>query len=282
MAQLTTFLNKELNVLQKIAYDMLRLDILKPQSVTHEIKTRWDPKKEMTVAISQCYSNHMSQSASVSINYLFRYLFSNFLIQEVMVTVAHNSSASYTLSGSTSQSCGRSTLVEVGHNLEDKEITSITSIGKEPPTQAESEQALAILSILQGTLSLLDNHWMKAIWFPSQPVNWPESFSPPPDFYDIEIQEHSDAPLNDSQHTAITKMLSPSLNTHLTLVQGPPGTGKTTVIATYVLSAIHAGQRGIWLMAQSNFAVKNIAEKLAKLEFLSFKLIVSQSFYNEW
>ena len=35
-------------------------------------------------------------------------------------------------------------------------------------------------------------------------------------------------------------------------------------------------------MAQSNFAVKNIAEKLAKLEFLSFKLIVSQSFYNEW
>jgi len=77
-------------------------------------------------------------------------------------------------------------------------------------------------------------------------------------------------------------MLSPSLNTHLALVQGPPGTGKTTVIATYVLSAIHAGQRGIWLMAQSNFAVKNIAEKLAKLEFLSFKLIVSQSFYNEW
>ena len=114
-----------------------------------------------------------------------------------MVTVAHNSSASYTLPGSTSQSRGRSTLVEVGYNLEDKEITSITSIGKEPPTQAEGEQVLAILSILQGTLSLLDNHWIKAIWFPSQPINWPESFSPPPDFYDIEIQEHSDAPLND-------------------------------------------------------------------------------------
>jgi len=81
-----------------------------------------------------------------------------FFIQAVMVTVAHNSSASYTLSGGTSQSHGRSTLVEVGQNLEGKKITSITSIGKEPPTQAESEQALAILSILQGTLSLLDNH----------------------------------------------------------------------------------------------------------------------------
>jgi regulator of nonsense transcripts 1 len=196
--------------------------------------------------------------------------------------VAHNSSASFTLSGSTSQSRGRSTFVEVGHNLEGKEITSITSIGKEPPTQAESEQGLAILSILQGTLNLLDNHWMRAIWFPSQPVNWPESFSPPPDLYKIGIQEHPDAPLNNSQHTAITKMLSQSLDTHLTLVQGPPGTGKTTVIATYVLSAINAGQRGIWLMAQSNPAVKNIAEKLANLDFLSFKVLVSQSFYNEW
>jgi regulator of nonsense transcripts 1 len=171
--------------------------------------------------------------------------------------------------------------VDVGHNLEGKEITSINSTGKEPPTQAESELGLAILSILQGTLNLLDNHWMKAIWFPSQPVNWPESFSST-DFYNVEIQEHPDAPLNDSQHSAITKMLSPSLSTHLTLIQGPPGTGKTTVIATYVLSAIHAGQRGIWLMAQSNVAVKNIAEKLAKLGFLGFKLLVSQGFYNEW
>ena len=77
-------------------------------------------------------------------------------------------------------------------------------------------------------------------------------------------------------------MLSPSLETLLTLVQGPPGTGKTTVIATYVLSAINAGQRGIWLVAQSNVAVKNIAEKLAKLDFLDFKVLVSKGFHFEW
>lgn len=69
MAQLTvtTFLDKELNVLKKIAYDMLRLDFLKPQFVNHEIKAGWDPKKEKTAVKSQCYSNRMPQSASVSI-----------------------------------------------------------------------------------------------------------------------------------------------------------------------------------------------------------------------
>lgn len=77
-------------------------------------------------------------------------------------------------------------------------------------------------------------------------------------------------------------MLSSSLETRLALIQGPPGTGKTTVIGTYVLSAIGAGQRGIWLMAQSNVAVKNIAEKLAKLGFFKFKLLVSKGFHFEW
>jgi len=166
----------------------------------------------------------------------------------------------------------------MGHNLEGKCVTSITTIGKEAPTRAEADRWLAILSMLQGALPLLDNHWMRAIWCPSQPVNWPDSFIPLSDSPTVEIKDHPDAPLNDSQHTAITRMLS----SHLTLVQGPPGSGKTTVIATYVLSAIQAGQRGIWLMAQSNVAVKNIAEKLAKLGFFSFKLLVSRGFHFEW
>ena len=38
----------------------------------------------------------------------------------------------------------------------------------------------------------------------------------------------------------------------------------------------------IWLMAKSNVAVKNIAEKLVKLEFFKFKLLVSKDFYKEW
>jgi len=121
---------------------------------------------------------------------------------------------------------------------------------------------------------------MKAIWLPSDPVIWPESFlcSLPP----VEIVEHPQAPLNASQQLALTHMLSFSLKDCITLIQGPPGTGKTTVIASYVDNAIRAGQNGIWLMAQSNVAVKNIAEKLLKLESISFKLVVSQGFHGGW
>jgi regulator of nonsense transcripts 1 len=121
---------------------------------------------------------------------------------------------------------------------------------------------------------------MKAIWLPSEPVIWPES--PPSNSPTIEVITQPKAPVNSSQLSAITKMLSPSLDTKITLIHGPPGTGKTTVIATYVISAIEAGKRGIWLMAQSNVAVKNIAEKLAKLEFFKFKLLVSHAFHFEW
>ena len=166
------------------------------------------------------------------------------------------------------------------HNLEGKDITAITSYGRDA-TRAEFERQQAILRMLQGSLSLFDNHWMQAIWFPSQ-LSWPESFSTPPDAPTIEIVTHPNALLNSSQISALTNMLSPSLDNCITLVKGPPGTGKTTVIATCVLSAIQAGQRGIWLMAQSNVAVKNIAEKLVDFDFLSFKLLVSKNFHYQW
>lgn len=38
----------------------------------------------------------------------------------------------------------------------------------------------------------------------------------------------------------------------------------------------------IWIVAQSNVAVKNIAEKLVDCDFLDFKLLVSQEFITEW
>ncbi len=166
--------------------------------------------------------------------------------------------------------------------MEGKVIASITSIGRDLPTRAEMDRSQVILRVLQGSLPLFDNHWMKAIWLPSDSVVWPESFSSSSLPSPIEIVEHPDAPLNPSQHSALTNMLSFSLDNCITLVHGPPGTGKTTVIATYVVNAIRAGQRGIWLMAQSNVAVKNIAEKLAKFEFFSFKLLVSQGFHYDW
>jgi hypothetical protein len=48
-----------------MAYDMLRKDNIKPQSVTHEVKTRWDPKKQRMVAVSQRYANRVTQNSTV-------------------------------------------------------------------------------------------------------------------------------------------------------------------------------------------------------------------------
>jgi hypothetical protein len=194
--------------------------------------------------------------------------------------LAHGSDASFSLRGGASNVRGKSAGLDVERHLEGKHITAITTMGRDAPTQAELDCGNAILSMLQGTLPLLDNHWMKAIWLPDETVTWP--FTPPPNAPAIEIITHPKAPVNTSQRLAITKMFSSSLDDNITLIQGPPGTGKTTAIATYVLSMIEAGQRGIWLMAQSNVAVKNIAEKLAKLDFFDFKLLVSHNFHFEW
>lgn len=38
----------------------------------------------------------------------------------------------------------------------------------------------------------------------------------------------------------------------------------------------------IWVVAQSNIAVKNIAEKLYSCNFRDFRLLVSGDFINDW
>ncbi|KAF8843771.1 hypothetical protein BDN67DRAFT_896582 [Paxillus ammoniavirescens] len=77
-------------------------------------------------------------------------------------------------------------------------------------------------------------------------------------------------------------MLDQTDGSRITIIQGPPGTGKTTVIASYVQAAVTAGLSGIWLIAQSNVAVKNIAEKLADFGLVNWRLLVSDEFYAFW
>jgi len=38
----------------------------------------------------------------------------------------------------------------------------------------------------------------------------------------------------------------------------------------------------VWVIAQSNVAVKNVAEKLVDSGFLDFKLLVSKDFHFDW
>jgi len=169
-------------------------------------------------------------------------------------------------------------------NLDGKVVETITTIGHGDLTHAQKQRGDTILSVLQGNTAILNkNPWLKKIFHPSDNHSWPQSFSTSltspvadPDFSTLA------RPLNHSQIKATKHMLSLADDSHLTLIHGPPGTGKTTVIATYVHFAIKQGQGGIWLTAQSNVAVKNIAEKLFDSGFTNWKILVSKDFHLGW
>ena len=55
------------------------------------------------------------------------------------------------------------------------------------------------------------------------------------------------------------------------------------MIAAAVQSKVaEHGSNTVWVIAHSNVAVKNIAEKLAECDFLDFKLLVSKDFHYDW
>ena len=143
-----------------------------------------------------------------------------------------------------------------------------------------------MLKALQGHVRLTNNPFFCSIWAPSLGISWP-----PP------VQDGSTKPLvsspliyypggtlNASQDIAVERICSEADKDRIVLIQGPPGTGKTTVIAASVLSIMEYGdkERTIWLVAHSNVAVKNIAEKLDKVGFREFKLLVSHGFHYDW
>jgi len=175
-----------------------------------------------------------------------------------------------------------------------KEITTVTSIGRDDPTTAEARRSATILRILQGSEKLLDESpWVQNIWFPQNDgglLVWPKEWSNPrlqpnqpsqqcPPMQTGNVVHHT---LNSSQQDAVNYMLSEHNSHRITLIQGPPGTGKTSVIASFVQYSVQLGRGGIWLIAQSNVAVKNIAEKLISRGFMDWKLLVSKDFHFEW
>ncbi|KAF7374795.1 Regulator of nonsense transcripts 1 [Mycena sanguinolenta] len=174
---------------------------------------------------------------------------------------------------------GRAVRLKLDKPLPSGSISRVTTIGKEPPTFAEAQCTNIILNALQKTSAIADKPFFKAIWLPQETPTWstgvPFNARPVPTCFS--------RPLNDSQKRAVSAIVS---NARISVVQGPPGSGKTTVIAAVVASVsaseIEARNKPLWLVAQSNVAVKNIAEKLASVDFLDFKLIVSKEFHFDW
>jgi regulator of nonsense transcripts 1 len=177
--------------------------------------------------------------------------------------------------------------------MANKEVVVVTSIGRDDPTTAEAKRAAIILQILQGQEKLLDTSpWINNIWFihtSDTDLSWPMEWSQTPSTTSPKLAKlHSRSSierrvLNSSQQTAVNAMLSEQDNYRITIIQGPPGTGKTSVISSFVQFSIQSkGRSGIWLVAQSNVAVKNIAEKLLADGFTDWKLLVSKDFRFDW
>ncbi|KAG2154057.1 hypothetical protein DEU56DRAFT_726252 [Suillus clintonianus] len=160
-------------------------------------------------------------------------------------------------------------------------VFRVTTVGKEDLTAAESCREDIVLKALQGTITLTEYPFFCSIWAPSVNIQWPpptKNASSAPFVYD------PSGTLNHSQYEAVERIISQADRDRVLLIQGPPGTGKTTVIAASVDSIVKTGprERTVWLVAQSNVAVKNIAEKLDKVGFREFKLLVSKDFHYDW
>ncbi|KAI6024771.1 P-loop containing nucleoside triphosphate hydrolase protein [Pisolithus microcarpus] len=176
---------------------------------------------------------------------------------------------------------GRQAQVLLSGSLRGGEIKSVTTVGKADLTSAEACREAAILAALKGAPLLFLQPFFKVIWLPKNPPSWP-----------LTTLAKSKIPiccpklqLNTSQKRAIEKILSASDENRVVLIQGPPGTGKTTVITaavTSIISCSAASRRTIWIAAQSNVAVKNVAEKFDKIDFRDFKLLVSMEFHFDW
>lgn len=196
----------------------------------------------------------------------------------------------YSTPGVMGKVIGKSGNVITDRRLDGKVITSVTSIGRDDPTTADAQRAATILRILQGSEKLLDESpWIQNIWFPLDDnglLTWPKKWS---EKSDIPLRPSSQKsaspstlPLNPSQQKAVNYMFSPKDDHRITLIQGPPGTGKTSVIAAFVQYALRSNKGGIWLVAQSNVAVKNIAEKLMSIGIQNWRLLVSREFHLGW
>ncbi|KAF8656239.1 hypothetical protein AX16_002675, partial [Volvariella volvacea WC 439] len=265
-----------LSQLAKIGADSHRLDHLKPTETQH----RLDTSRVMGDGIEATPSAYKEKFRKG---------------QDLRITMT-GPRGEMRIKGSVAQVSGKRATVNPDRNL-NAEVATVISVGRDAPTLAEGYRDDAILRALQGNTGLVSNPWFQNIFMVNSPDNlrWPEDWtqtpksknplpaaSPNPTKASSHDSPKDDKPhteLNNSQRDAVEAIMSKDDSKRLILVHGPPGTGKTSVIAAYVTSAVEQGEKGIWLIAQSNVAVKNIAEKLIKVGFKAWKLLVSDDFH---
>ncbi|KIK80430.1 hypothetical protein PAXRUDRAFT_158702 [Paxillus rubicundulus Ve08.2h10] len=260
-----------LRFLAKSSTDSFQRDQQKPTQVTRTFTTSFDKSKNRLHAQADRYQNKIRKGKN----------------QVTRINVsAHPGIGGFTIAGKVATTDRSGAQLKTDGDLAGKSIATITLMGREDPTAAEAKRAQIILMILQGRITAGGtdfNPWVYKIFLdPGADFTWPIEWSQPTPRSIKFDPSKIPRPLNSSQRKAIRCMLNQTDGSRITIIQGPPGTGKTTVIASYVQAAVMANLSGIWLIAQSNVAVKNIAEKLADFGLVNWKILVSDEFYAFW
>ncbi|KZS94269.1 hypothetical protein SISNIDRAFT_63688 [Sistotremastrum niveocremeum HHB9708] len=259
--RLNMLLEQLLDLLFKFSHDANRKDDLKPTKVKNDIE-------EDALYVE---SGHLDVNST---HYRNRIRVGS--EQRVVVNVVDIRNQRRLLTGITEHSEGKSARINMrAATLKDGDkvrIMSAMTIGKDDPTSAETQRTLVILKALQGDKETVNAPMFKRLWHPRIPIQ--------PQIRPVSgaIGNHN---LNPSQQEALKTMLSETDSLHLPLIIGPPGSGKTSVIARFVQMSVDLG-RTVWVTAQSNVAVKNIADRLARDGFWDWRLLVSKDFHNDW
>ncbi|KAA1467651.1 hypothetical protein DENSPDRAFT_257146 [Dentipellis sp. KUC8613] len=248
---------QSLTTLSTIVRHAHKVELLKPHMTKNDVNSTFQAKDGMIHVQNTRFRTRLQVSPT----------------QIIHVETTHMDKR-MTYEGQTKRVNGRAATIDLKQNVLGKNI-SITTIGKDPATKAEKERQSIVWLAMHRRTSLENLPFFSQIWpYPKSTAVLPPLPPTPP----LQISR-----LNASQETAVRAIVSAEDSDRLIVVQGPPGTGKTTVISAAVESMSKASpERGIWLLAQSNVAVKNIAEKLADIDFLNFRLLVSENFHFDW
>lgn len=274
-------------LISKTIRDGDRILALKPTIVKHDFDSNLKSNlksKTITVA-SKRYKTRMMRTAANQVCSQPSYRCNLTPCQFVRIGAVQADGTVTVARGRTEHVEGKTVKLSIPGGIGNAKIRSLQTIGRESPTSAEILRTHCMLGALQQTIILSTHPFIKVMWFSigndKAKTLWKDTarLSGTPSF-----SFPGDRKLNPSQLKAVKTSLSSEDSDRVILIHGPPGTGKTTVIAAIVTSVMSLldNDRTLWLVAQSNVAVKNIAEKLASVDFFDFKVLVSKDFHFDW